>query len=165
MDFAITVKITADLRRRVVIRAMLWAMPWAVLAAVLAAGLTVLGALGYMRPDVADWKAWVWYGLVPLAVILLLVRSLWVSGVVVRSVSKLGEHSITYRLEEDAIHCITPYGIGHYPWPTIRRLTRYRDLWLLYADGGALVFPKDRLRGGVAQFILDKVNASGGEVK
>jgi len=173
MDAHITVKMTDDLRHRVMrhtsplhIRGPLI---WSTFFLAVTILIVVLQAEGFSSIDWSNPRTWLWLPVVP-AVLAMAALMLVVRGRYNRAIdaihSRWGEFEATYRVTDDGVRYETPYAAGMYPCKVFHRLLRFADMWLLYVDhANALVFPTDQLGEDVREFLVRKVRECGGEVK
>ena len=173
MDIQITVKMTDDLRHRVLrhtsplkIRG---PIVWSVFFLLMTLLILVLELAGFSQVRWSDPRTWLWVPMVPAAIavaaLLLVVRARY-NRAIQAVHSRWGEFEVTYQVTDEGIRYSTPYACGIYPCKVFHRLARFPDMWLLYVDhANAVVLPTDRLTADVRDFLLSKVRECGGQVK
>jgi len=173
MDAQITVKMTDDLRHRVMrntspvhIRGPLI---WSAFFLAMILVIVVLKAEGFATINWCSPRSWLWLPVVPavLAVgaLLLVVRRRY-NRAIEAVHSRWGEFEAVYRITDEGVRFETPFASGLYPCRSFHRLRRFSDMWLLYVDhANALVFPTDRLGEDVREFLVRKVRECGGQVR
>jgi hypothetical protein len=173
MDARITVKITDDLRHRVMRNTspvkLRGPIIWTALFAAMLSVLLVLYLEGIAHVDWSSPQTWVWLSILPAiaATLSLLVFVRHRYNRAVQAIhSRWGEFEATYSVTDEGIRYETPYACGIYPCKVFHRLLRFSDMWLLYVDhANAIVLPTDRLGPEVREFLVRKVRECGGEVR
>jgi hypothetical protein len=173
MDAQITVKMTDDLRHRVLRNTsplkLRWPIIWSVFFLAMTLVILILELEGFSEVNWSNPQTWLWVPMVPAAVavtaLLLVVRARYNRAV--QSIhSRWGEFDVTYHVTDEGIRFTTPHACGLYPCKDFHRLARFSDMWLLFVDhANAVVLPTDRLTEDVREFLLHKVRECGGQVK
>jgi hypothetical protein len=170
MDAQITVKISDDLRHRVMRHTspikLRGPVMWTALVAVTLIVLLVLYLEGLVHVNWSVPQTWLFLPAMAGTLGLMLYVRHRYNQAVQAVHSSWGEFEATYRVTDEGIRYETPYACGIYPCRVFHRLLRFSDMWLLYVDhANAIVLPTDRLGEEVRAFLVQKVRECGGEVK
>jgi hypothetical protein len=68
---------------------------------------------------------------------------------------------LTYRLDDDAILVETESGNARYEWKKLRRLWRYRDVWLIEVVKNMSVFFPPSAPEEIKEFVVDRCREAG----